>query len=146
MAQGQGDRELREAVTAVAKRWREERAERQARRSLDRRDFDDLAASGFLLAAVPREQGGTWVDVPTSTRGVCDALRIAAGGDASVTLVSAMHPAVLTYWLAAPDETQPEWERQRHAVFASAAAGKRWGTITSEPGSGGDIMRTRTRA
>jgi alkylation response protein AidB-like acyl-CoA dehydrogenase len=57
-----------------------------------------------------------------------------------------MHPAVLTYWLASPDESQPAWEEQRRAAFASAADGRQWGTITSEPGSGGDIMRTRTRA
>ena len=31
-------------------------------------------------------------------------------------------------------------------MFASAAAGEQWGTITSEPGSGGDIGRTRSTA
>jgi alkylation response protein AidB-like acyl-CoA dehydrogenase len=35
---------------------------------------------------------------------------------------------------------------QRKAVFASALAGQQWGTITSEPGSGGDIMKTKARA
>ena len=69
-----------------------------------------------------------------------------AGGDASVALVSSMHPAVIAFWLASPDPSQPEWERQRRAVFASALAGEQWGTITSEPGSGGDIFRTRATA
>jgi alkylation response protein AidB-like acyl-CoA dehydrogenase len=45
-----------------------------------------------------------------------------------------------------PDASQPDWERQREAVFASAAAGEQWGTITSEPGSGGDIARTKATA
>ena len=57
-----------------------------------------------------------------------------------------MHPAVIAFWLATPDPSQPDWEEQRHAVFASAAAGEQWGTITSEPGSGGDIGRTRATA
>ena len=57
-----------------------------------------------------------------------------------------MHPAVIAFWLASPDPSQPDWEEQRQAVFASAAAGEQWGTITSEPGSGGDIARTRSTA
>ena len=57
-----------------------------------------------------------------------------------------MHPAVVSFWLLNPDPAQPEWEEQRRAVFASAAAGEQWGTITSEPGSGGDIARTRATA
>jgi alkylation response protein AidB-like acyl-CoA dehydrogenase len=45
-----------------------------------------------------------------------------------------------------PDAAQPAWEEQRQAVFASAVAGEQWGTVTSEPGSGGDISRTRSTA
>jgi alkylation response protein AidB-like acyl-CoA dehydrogenase len=57
-----------------------------------------------------------------------------------------MHPAVIAFWLASPDASQAEWERQRSAVFASALTGEQWGTITSEPGSGGDIFRTKATA
>lgn len=57
-----------------------------------------------------------------------------------------MHPAVLAFWVASPDSSQPGWEEQRRAVFASAAAGEQWATITSEPGSGGDLARTRATA
>jgi len=57
-----------------------------------------------------------------------------------------MHPAVIAFWLASPDPSQPDWEEQRHAVFTSSVAGEQWGTITSEPGSGGDIGRTRATA
>ena len=57
-----------------------------------------------------------------------------------------MHPSVIAFWLASPDPSQAEWEQQRRAVFESAAAGEQWGTITSEPGSGGDISRTRAVA
>ena len=82
----------------------------------------------------------------SSARTVCDLLRLLATADPSVALVSAMHPAVLAFWLLNPDPSQPKWEQQRQAVFASAESGEQWGTITSEPGSGGDIGRTRATA
>jgi alkylation response protein AidB-like acyl-CoA dehydrogenase len=134
------------AVVALAAEWLPQRAERQQRRALERADFDALAGTGFLLSAVPVDQGGGWKSVAASTRALCAQLRVLAGADPSVALVAAMHPAVLSYWLATTDGSQPAWEAQRRAVFATAADGGQWGTITSEPGSGGDIMRTRTRA
>jgi len=135
-----------EAVAEIAAQWTAQRAERQARRNLEREDFDALARAGFLLTAVPVAQGGTWDRVETSTRPLCETLRVLAAADPSVTLVASMHPAVLGYWLATSDPAQPAWEAQRTAAFATAAAGRQWGTITSEPGSGGDIMKTKTRA
>jgi alkylation response protein AidB-like acyl-CoA dehydrogenase len=138
--------ELRQRVDVIAKRWRDERNARQQRRHLERADFDELADAGFLLGAVPREQGGLWEDVERSTRPLASVLRTLSAADPSVALVSSMHPAVVSYWLASPDAAQPAWEAQREGVFASAASGAQWGTITSEPGSGGDIMRTKTRA
>ncbi len=56
-----------------------------------------------------------------------------------------MHPSVLAGWLAVGDETEA-LKDQRAAFFETALAGKWWGTVTSEPGSGGDVMRTRTQA
>jgi alkylation response protein AidB-like acyl-CoA dehydrogenase len=73
-------------------------------------------------------------------------LRTLAAADPSVALVASMHPSVIGFWLARPDESKPAWCAQREAVFDSAAAGAQWGTITSEPGSGGDIFRTKTLA
>jgi len=95
---------------------------------------------------VPAEAGGLWRDVGTSSRVVCDVLRTLATADPAVALVAAMHPSVVGFWLLNPDPSQPDWEEQRQAVFASALAGEQWGTITSEPGSGGDIARTRSLA
>jgi alkylation response protein AidB-like acyl-CoA dehydrogenase len=137
--------DLQHAANELAGRWRAERTERQRRRHLDPADFEALAAIGFLRSVVPGEQGGLWSGVEASTRSICSVLRTLAAADASVALVAAMHPAVLGYWLATDDPSQPSWTEQRRAVFASAAAGSQWGTITSEPGSGGDILRTRTR-
>ncbi len=134
------------AVADLADDWRAQRTDRQLRRHLDPADFAALRACGLPLMAVPVGLGGTWVDVATSTRPVAQALRALAGGDPSVALVSAMHPAVLAYWLASPDPTEPVWQAQRSAVFAAAAEGRQWGTITSEPGSGGDIAKTKAVA
>jgi alkylation response protein AidB-like acyl-CoA dehydrogenase len=133
-------------VERIAGDWRPHRAERQARRGLDRADFERLADAGFLLVAVPEEMGGMWRSVPESTRPICDSLRMLAAADSSVALVLSMHPAVLAFWLAKPDPSQAAWMEQRTAVFATAAAGAQWGTITSEPGSGGDILRTVAEA
>ena len=89
--------------------------------------------------------GGLWSGAESSIRPVCEIYRRLASADPSVALVSSMH-SVLAFWLASPDPEQPEWEAQRRAVFTSGLAGDQWGTITSEPGSGGDIARTRSVA
>lgn len=136
---------VHEKVTAIAETWEAERAERQQRRYLDPADFDALQATGLFLLPVPVDQGGHWAGIE-SAAGLCAVYRTLAGADPSVALVSSMHPAVLGYWLSTSDSTQPAWEEQRQAVFQSAADGRQWGTITSEPGSGGDILRTRTVA
>ena len=141
-----GAEDVSHAVGEIAGAWRAERAERQARRHLDRADFDALRAAGLLTMPVPTGAGGLWSGTALSARPLCETYRRLAGGDPSVALVSSMHPAVIAFWLASPDPSQPEWERQRSAVFASALAHEQWGTITSEPGSGGDIFRTRATA
>src|SRR5215208_5620095 len=133
-------------VQALAGRWASDRPQRQSRRHLDRADFEDLAACGFLQAIVPVEHGGTWHDVSTSVRPLAETLRVLSQGDPAVALVSAMHPAVIAFWLLNPSPNEPAWQEQRLAVFASAMAGERWGTITSEPGSGGDILRSKAVA
>ena len=134
------------SIDQIAAEWRADRAERQRRRHLDRGDFDALRDAGVLKLIAPVASGGTWRDAATSLRPMGEVYRRLAAADPSVALVSCMHPAVITFWLASPDPSQPEWEQQRAAVFASAAAGEQWGTITSEPGSGGDISRTRAVA
>lgn len=138
--------ELSASVREIAATWRADRPERQNRRYLDRFDFDRLRDAGLLLLGVPTDMGGLWQGMELSVRPVCEIYRTLAAGDPSVALVSSMHPSVIAFWLACPDASQPLWEAQRRAVFASAAAGEQWGTITSEPGSGGDITRSRAVA
>lgn len=137
--------ELDQQIATLADRWREDRAQRQHRTELDAADFAALREAGYLQGPVPAEVGGLW-DGPESARPLCEVLRTMARGDGAVALVASMHPAVLSFWLFAPDPAQPRWEAQRRAVFASALDGRQWGTITSEPGSGGDISRTRSIA
>jgi alkylation response protein AidB-like acyl-CoA dehydrogenase len=134
------------AIDEIGARWRADRAQRQIRRQLDRADFDLLRDAGLLTLIAPIDSGGSWSSMPASARALCEIYRRLAGADPSVALVSTMHPAVIAFWLASPDASQPAWEEQREAVFASALAGEQWGTITSEPGSGGDLARTRAVA
>jgi alkylation response protein AidB-like acyl-CoA dehydrogenase len=133
-------------IDEILPTWREQRTDRQARRHLERADFDQLRDAGLLTLIAPAEHGGLWDSMQASARTTCDLYRRLGAVDPSVTLVSSMHPAVIAFWLATPDPAQPGWEEQRAAVFASAVAGEQWGTITSEPGSGGDIARTKSIA
>ena len=126
-------------VRSVAEDFARDRAARQQRRQLDKADFDRLADAGFLLSGVPVGMGGMWDGTARTTRPVCELLRAIAHGDSSVALVSSMHPAVTSFWLATPGAPAPfteAWERQSTEVFTSAREGAWWGTITSEPGSG----------
>jgi alkylation response protein AidB-like acyl-CoA dehydrogenase len=136
-------------VRAVSDSFAADRKARQPRRHLDAADFARLREAGFLLTGVPEGKGGLWSSVAESTRPICEILRTLARGDASVALVSSMHPAVLSFWLATPrvDPAQQQaWDAQVDWLAQSALDGCWWGTITSEPGSGGDIMRTSATA
>jgi alkylation response protein AidB-like acyl-CoA dehydrogenase len=137
------------SVGEVAGRFANDRPQRQLRRRLERHDFDALAAAGYLLTGVPAAMGGLWEDIASSTRPICNVLRTLARADASVALVSSMHPAVLSLWLCQPEAPEPyarAWREQTEFVAQSALDGSWWGTITSEPGSGGDVGKTRSTA
>jgi len=136
-------------VREISDDFAAQRAERQQRRSLDLADFDRLRDAGFLLTGVPATEGGLWESAAASTRAISELLRVLARGDSSVALVAAMHPAVLAFWLTSPRAEggdQRAWDAQRSELFATARDGHWWGTITSEPGSGGDIAKTKTLA
>lgn len=136
-------------VSEVARRFASERRQRQQRTNLDRADFAALADAGVLLTGVPAAMGGLWVDVATSTRPMCEILRVLATGDPAVALVAAMHPAVLGFWLTRPEAPEPyakAWQAQTGDLYQSALDGHWWGTVTSEPGSGGDITRSKATA
>ena len=133
-------------VRAVARQFADGRRERQSRRHLDPADFDLLGEAGLRSAPLPTDRGGLWKDVPSSVRPICELHRALAAGDPSVALVASMHPAVLAFWLAVTDADTDEWRRQRDTVLDTVEDGDWWGTITSEPGSGGDVTVSRTVA
>jgi alkylation response protein AidB-like acyl-CoA dehydrogenase len=138
-----------DSVKRIAREFANQRRQRQLRRELDPNDFAALREAGLLLTGVPAEQGGLWVDLARSTRQIAEILRALARGDSSVALVSAMHPAVLSFWLSTPHVPLPHadaWLTQRTLVADHALAGNWWGTITSEPGSSGDVGKTRAVA
>jgi alkylation response protein AidB-like acyl-CoA dehydrogenase len=133
----------------LAAKWTAERDERLKRRALDPADFDALREAGYPLLAVPTSHGGAWNDVRRMTRPICDVLGALAAADPSLALVASMHPSVLSYWLTSPDvpdEYADAWLAQRKRIFQGVVGGDWWGTITSEPGSGGDVLNTRTAA
>jgi alkylation response protein AidB-like acyl-CoA dehydrogenase len=126
-----------------------ERRERQQRRELVAADFALLREAGFLLTGAPADHGGIWESVSESTRPICEMLRSLAHGDSSVALVCAMHPAVLNFWMAtaqAPAPFHKAWDDQRRTIFHNVREGAFWGTIASEPGTAGDIAKSRATA
>ncbi len=140
-----------ERVQEVAEVFARSAPERRLRRQLDPVDFDRLAQAGFLLSGVPCAYGGIWEDGAHSARAVAEMLRAIAHADSSLALVAAMHPAVIAFggWLTlseAPEPYATNWAEQRARVFETAKKGEWWGTITSEPGSGGDVLQTRAIA
>jgi alkylation response protein AidB-like acyl-CoA dehydrogenase len=138
-----------ENIRALSADFAAERRERQQRRELVADDFARLRDAGFLLTGVPVDHGGIWESVGASARPVCEILRTLAHGDSSVALVCAMHPAVLNFWMATSEAPAPfdkAWDEQRRSIFQNVRAGAWWGTIASEPGTAGDIARTRATA
>ncbi len=136
-------------VKQIAEGFAAQRRERQQRTYLDKADFDALADAGVLRMGAPVSMDGIWDDVSSSTRPFCEILRTIATGDPAVALVAAMHPAVLGFWLTRPEAPAPysqAWQVQTAELYQSALDGHWWGTMTSEPGSGGDITRSRAKA
>lgn len=138
-------------IGALADEFASQRSERYRRRELQRADFDRLQAAGFLLSGVPVEYGGLWQDKVHSTRAIAEMLRALAHGDPSVALVASMHPAVIVTggWLTRPHADAAHdgaWQEQRRWVFQTARDGDWWGTIVSEPGTGGETSKTQSVA
>lgn len=140
--------QVEQAVANLATEFAQRRTERAARTELSEQDFRRLHEAGFGLTGVPASRGGLWRGLPESVRGYCNLLRVLGRADASVALVAAMHPSVLAFWLAAIDaDTRDEPLRaQAERNFDSARQGHWWGTVISEPGSGGDPMRSNASA
>ncbi len=136
-------------VATLSAAFGAERADRMRRRHLEAEDFRRLAGTGVPMLAVPEDEGGMFRSPRESIRLICDTYRVLAAGDPSVALVSAMHPAVLAFWLSTPEvlgEANTAWREQRTLIFQGVKDGAWWGTISSEPGSGGDHRRTKSSA
>jgi alkylation response protein AidB-like acyl-CoA dehydrogenase len=121
-------------------------AARLERSALDKADFAKLRDAGLTLTGVPQEMGGVWQSGARSTRPTGAIFRTLARVDPSVALVATMHPTVLALWLEEPVEPPVDpnaWREQRDRVLTAAKAGYWFGTISSEPGGGGDLMATR---
>jgi alkylation response protein AidB-like acyl-CoA dehydrogenase len=135
-----------EKIPGLAKEWASQRADRQTRTRADPADYERLRQLGVPLMSVPVEFGGTWESIEQFARPFCLLLRTLAQGDPSITLASAMHQGVLASWRipSVPDPYNEAWQKQRREVFQTVMDGAWWGTIVSEPGSGGDTGQTRS--
>lgn len=135
------------AYRAIADQFRSERSKRLGKSEINPADFQTLADAGYLALSVPAEVGGSWQGLTQTGPRLAETVRELARGDASVALVAAMHPAVLAFWHAGTnDNPLSELTAQARTHFASALEGHWWGTLMSEPGSGGDIGKTKTVA
>lgn len=138
-------------IKIVSERFAKDRPERQRRRELKKEDFNLLREAGFPLIAIPVDFGGIFESTARSTRVLCEMLRILAHGDPSVALVASMHPAVISSggWTEIPQAPEPfteAWDKQRKWIFQTSMDGHWWGTIISEPGSGGDPSKSKAVA
>ena len=133
-----------ETAPRLAQEWAAQRQDRQQRTKPDPADFESLRQLGIQLLGVPVEFGGLWESPEQSSRPICTMLRTLAQGDPSITLSSAMHQLVLASWRnAIVSEPYAEaWANQRKEVFQTVLDGAWWGTLVSEPGSGGDASRS----
>ena len=129
-----------DGASDLAREWAAQYPDRQQRTQADPEDFEVLRRLGIPLLGVPVEFGGLWESPARSSRPICTMLRVLAQGDPSVTLASAMHQLVLASWrTASVSETYADaWAKQRKDVFQTVQDGAWWGTLISEPGSGGD--------
>jgi len=131
---------IMDGVSELAKEWAAQRSERQRRTKADPKDYEALRRLGIPFLGVPVEFGGLWESPARSSRPICAMLRILAQGDPSVTLASSMHQLVLASWRTASvsEPYADAWAQQRKEVFQTVHDGAWWGTLISEPGSGGD--------
>jgi alkylation response protein AidB-like acyl-CoA dehydrogenase len=138
--------QILEKLPTVVAEWSEQRSERQQRTKADPADYQQLREIGIPLLAVPVEFGGTWENLAKSARTIGTMLRTLAQGDPSITLASSMHQGVLASWRvpAVPEPYNGAWQIQRREVFSTVTEGAWWGTIVSEPGSGGDTGKTQS--
>ncbi len=136
-----------EQAPRLSQEWASQREDRQQRIEADPADYEALRKIGFNLTAVPAEFGGTWEDITQTARPLCTILRTLSQGDPSITLAAAMHLGVLASWRipSVPEPFNDAWQKQRKDVFDSVHDGAWWGTIVSEPGSGGDTGLTQSR-
>lgn len=140
--------EIETKVDELVERWIPQRADRLRRRALDPGDFEDLASAGYLTLAVPVDHGGSFSGL-SSIAAMTRILAKVATVDPSLALVASMHPTVAIWWALPtdpPSEIASTWSAEIDEVFAAVMSGTWLGTITSEPGTGGDFMKTTTSA
>ena len=125
-----------------------DRKARQLRTQFDLADFDRLAEAGLLRTGLPADRGGLWANLSCRRAASASSTECSAGADPSVAAGSRRCTPRCSGSGSRPDlptPTAPAGTTARLAIFDTVAAGRRWGTITSEPGSGGDVVAHQGR-
>ena len=136
---------VRDNVQSIAAEWRGQRSARQPRTNLEQADFDALHDAGFLLAAYRSR----WVACgPTCVRrrgwcaSCCARWRRPIPLSPSYRRCTRRSSAT---GCATPIHHSRIGRRNAKRCSPARQPGEQWGTITSEPGSGGDIAAPRRR-
>jgi len=132
-------RELAPALLAA-----EERGDAAGR--LDPGTLEALRASGLLGATLPADLGGPGLTLLDYVSLISDLARIAP----SAALLAVMPNGTIAV-TRVPERLVPEGERaafrrRREAMAAHVLAGRIYGVANTEPGTGGDMLKTKTVA
>ena len=120
--------EIAAAVDEIGRAWRAGTRRTDGVAGTSTRTTSSVSATPACCAPSCRcDHGGAWVSLTESARALCAIYRGLAGAESSVALVSAMHPAVLCYWLRAPDPGDPAWTSSATPCSPARVAGEAMG-------------------
>ena len=130
----------------VSARFATERSERQQRRELVARTSRNSAKPDFSSQGFQSTKAASG-RACANRRVLCELRTLAHEFFRRVGLRDASDCArLLASQRQVPAPFQAAWEAQRRRIFQTVCEGAWWGTIASEPGSGGDVTKTQAIA
>ncbi|RJQ81968.1 SfnB family sulfur acquisition oxidoreductase [Pseudonocardiaceae bacterium YIM PH 21723] len=120
-----GDREAITVARALAERFADSAAQRDASRTLPHQELAELAASGLLGISVPRLYGGAQVSAVTTA----EVFRLLATADPNIAQIPQSH---FTFLHVLDRQGTPE---QQRLIYGEVLAGKLLGNAQAEKGT-----------
>jgi alkylation response protein AidB-like acyl-CoA dehydrogenase len=142
------DKSIVEAVARRVEDWaRWEEAQNQNDEvRVSAETLADLRASGILSAPVPRELGGWGSSLAETAEAVRQLARRAPATALALAMPLGNAATARIPDAAVPETLRPELAAGRHWIAEETRAGRILAVANSEPGAGGDLAQTRTRA